>query len=69
MPLAVCNFEKKQMFGIFKKKDPVAALQKKYEILMGDYHKLSTTNRALSDQKYAEAQRIAEQIEALQAEI
>ena len=57
------------MFGTFKKKDPVAALQKKYEILMGDYHNLSTTNCALSDQKYAEAQRVAEQIEALQAEI
>lgn len=57
------------MFGIFKKKDPITVLQKKYEVLMGDYHKLSTTNRALSDQKYAEAQRIAEQIEALQADI
>lgn len=55
------------MFGLFKKKDEVVVLQKKYESLMSQWHHLSTTNRAESDRKYAEAQRVLEQIEVLQA--
>ena len=52
------------MFGIFKKTSEVEKLQKQYEKLMADWHKFSTTNRAESDKKYAEAQKILERIEA-----
>ena len=53
------------MFGLFKKTSELDKLQKQYEKLMADWHKLSTTNRAESDKKYAEAQKIIEQIEVL----
>ena len=53
------------MFGLFKKTSEIEKLQKQYETLMADWHKLSTTNRAESDKKYAEAEKIAEQIEML----
>lgn len=56
------------MFGIFKKTSEVEKLQKKYEKLMADWHKLSTTNRAESDKKYSEAQKILDKIEALKNE-
>ncbi|WP_299127759.1 Lacal_2735 family protein [uncultured Winogradskyella sp.] len=55
------------MFGLFKKTSEADKLQKKYEKLMADWHKLSTTNRAESDKKYAEAQNILEQIEKLKS--
>ncbi|GAB5563780.1 MAG: hypothetical protein Wins2KO_08430 [Winogradskyella sp.] len=55
------------MFGLFKKTDNIEKLQKKYEKLMSDWHKLSTTNRAESDKKYAEAEEVLKQIEALKA--
>ena len=54
------------MFGIFKKRSQLDKLQKQYEDYMKEWHALSTTNRAQSDKKYAEAQRILEQIEQLQ---
>lgn len=53
------------MFGLFKKTSEVDKLQKRYEKLMADWHKLSTTNRSESDKKYAEAQLIIEKIEKL----
>lgn len=53
------------MFGLFKKKSEVEVLQKKYEKLMGQWHKLSTINRAASDKKYAEAEEILKKIEAI----
>ncbi|EDP70488.1 hypothetical protein FBALC1_07013 [Flavobacteriales bacterium ALC-1] len=53
------------MFGLFKKTSELDKLQYKYEKLMADWHKLSTTNRAESDKKYAEAQKIIEQIDIL----
>ncbi len=55
------------MFGIFKKRSELDKLQKQYENYMKEWHALSTTNRAESDRKYAEAQRILEQIEQLQS--
>ncbi len=55
------------MFGIFKKRSEIDKLQKQYENYMKDWHALSTTNRAESDRKYAEAQRILEKIEQLQS--
>jgi hypothetical protein len=53
------------MFGLFKKTSELDKLQKQYEKLMADWHKLSTTNRSESDKKYAEAQKIISQIEIL----
>lgn len=53
------------MFGLFKKNTEKEKLQKQYEKLMAEWHKLSTTNRAASDIKYAEAQKILDQLEAL----
>ncbi|MFK7833189.1 MAG: Lacal_2735 family protein [Winogradskyella sp.] len=53
------------MFGLFKKTSEVDKLQKQYEKLMADWHRLSTTDRGESDKKYAEAERIAEKIEKL----
>lgn len=55
------------MFNLFKKTSPEAKLQKKYESLMNEWHALSKTNRAKSDEKYAEAQRVLEELEALKA--
>ena len=55
------------MFGIFKTKSKVEKLQKQYEKLMVEWHKLSTINRAESDEKYAEAQAILNEIESLLA--
>lgn len=54
------------MFGLFKKTSEVDKLQKKYEKLMKEWHALSTTNRGESDKKYADAQKIQDQIEQLQ---
>ncbi|MEH6538308.1 MAG: Lacal_2735 family protein [Psychroserpens sp.] len=54
------------MFGLFKKTSEVEKLQKKYEKLMKEWHTLSATNRGESDKKYAEAQKIQDQIEQLQ---
>lgn len=53
------------MFGLFKKTSELDKLQKQYEKLMADWHRLSTTNRAESDKKYAEAQQILDKIEAI----
>ena len=49
----------------FKTKSREAVLQKKYEKLMSEWHKLSTVNRALSDAKYEEAQKVLDQIDEL----
>ncbi|WP_353778607.1 Lacal_2735 family protein [Winogradskyella sp. 3972H.M.0a.05] len=55
------------MFGLFKKQSDAEKLQKRYEKLMSEWHKLSTINRAESDKKYAEAEDVLKQIEALQS--
>jgi hypothetical protein len=52
------------MFGLFKK-DPSKRLQKKYDQLMEESFQLSRTNRKLADQKYAEADAVMQQLEAL----
>ncbi|MBR9847395.1 MAG: Lacal_2735 family protein [Algicola sp.] len=54
------------MFGLFKKTSELDKLQKKYEKLMKEWHELSTTNRAESDKKFAEAQEIVKKIEQIQ---
>ncbi len=53
------------MFNFFKKKSPLEVLQTKYEKLQKQAFELSRTNRKLGDQKYAEAQAVLEEIEAL----
>ena len=56
------------MFGLFKKTSEVDKLQKQYEKLMADWHRLSTTNRTESDKKYSEAQKILDRIEAIKVD-
>jgi archaellum component FlaC len=53
------------MFGIFKKKSELEKLQDHYKKLMAEWHTLSNINRSKSDEKYAEAQEILDQIEVL----
>lgn len=53
------------MFGFFKKKSKLEKLQQKYEQLMKEAFDLSKTNRTESDKKYAEAEKINEEIIAL----
>ena len=53
------------MIGLFKSKSKLDKLQKQYEKLMSEWHKLSSIDRAKSDIKYAEAQKILDQIEVL----
>ena len=53
------------MLGIFTKRSKEEVLQKKYAKLMGEAHKLSTTNRRLSDEKVAEAEEVLKQMEKL----
>jgi hypothetical protein len=53
------------MFGIFKKKSPIEKLHDRYKKLMSEWHELSTTNRSASDLKYAEAQKLLDEIDKL----
>ena len=53
------------MFGIFKKKTAVEKLQDRYKKLMSEWHELSKTNRSASDLKYAEAQKLLDEIDKL----
>ena len=53
------------MFGIFKKKSAIEKLQDRYKKLMSEWHELSTTNRTASDLKYAEAQKLLDEIDLL----
>ncbi|HKK61982.1 MAG TPA: Lacal_2735 family protein [Bacteroidales bacterium] len=46
-------------------KDPKKKLAKKYDKLMSEGYKLSTVNRKLSDEKYAEANRVKAEIDKL----
>ncbi|MGB3851897.1 MAG: Lacal_2735 family protein [Tunicatimonas sp.] len=54
------------MFGLFKKKSEVEKLQDKYKKLMAEAHSLSQRDRRAGDEKMAEAEAVAQQIEALQ---
>lgn len=62
---SLVTIENQHMLGIFPKKSKEEVLQKKYAKLMGEAHKLSTTNRRLSDEKVAEAEEVLKQIEKL----
>lgn len=53
------------MFGLFKKKSEKEQLQSRYKKLMEEAYKLQSVNRSQSDEKYAEADAILKQIDAL----
>lgn len=53
------------MFGLFKGKTPEEKLHLEYKKLMEEAHRLSTTNRSLSDQKIYEAEELMKKIDAL----
>lgn len=53
------------MFGLFKKKSEVEKLEDKYKKLLEEAHRLSTSNRKLSDDKTFEANEILKKIEKL----
>lgn len=53
------------MFSFFKKKNPMDALEIQYKKLLEEAHRLSTTNRSLSDKKIYEAELIVIQIKKL----
>lgn len=54
------------MFKLFKKKSKIELLNEKYEKLQKEAFELSTSNRTQSDLKYAEAQEVIKEIEALE---
>jgi len=54
------------MFDFFKKKSPIDKLYEQHEKLLKESHALSTSNRTASDAKFAEAENILKQIEALE---
>ena len=56
------------MFGLFKKKSETEKLQDKYKKLMAEAHSLSQRDRRAGDEKMAEAEAVAQQIEVLQAQ-
>jgi len=53
------------MFGLFKKKSDIEKLQERYAKLTKEAHQLSSVNRTKGDEKMAEAEAVAQQIEAL----
>ncbi len=56
------------MFGLFKKKDPIAEKRKQYESLMKKSFELSKIDRRKADIVYAEADEIMKEIEAMEKE-
>ena len=54
------------MFGLFKKKSKTEQLTDKYRKLLKEAHALSKTNRKQSDSRYAEADAILREIDALE---
>ena len=53
------------MFKLFKKKTAVEKLQDRYKKLMSEWHDLSSTDRAASDDKYAQAQEVLNEIDKI----
>ena len=53
------------MFGLFKRKSPIDRMKSEYEKLMKEAFDLSKIDRSASDRKYAEADKIMKEIEAL----
>jgi len=55
----------KQILKIFKPKTQIEKLEKKYKKILAEAFELSKTSRTASDEKYAEAVRIVDEIERL----
>ncbi|NAS32542.1 Lacal_2735 family protein [Flavobacteriaceae bacterium R38] len=53
------------MFKLFRKKSEKEKLQLQYEKLLKEAHRLSVSNRKLSDQKTFEAEQVMQQLEKL----
>jgi hypothetical protein len=53
------------MFGLFKKKTDLEKLQDSYKEMLEKAHKISHSNRTLSDKLAAEAEEIAKKIDLL----
>ena len=53
------------MFGLFKRKTETEKLQDSYKKLMAEWHDLSSIDRSASDAKYAEAQKVLDQLDEL----
>ena len=53
------------MFKLFKKKTSVEKLQDRYKKLMSEWHDLSSIDRAASDEKYAQAQEVLNEIDKI----
>lgn len=53
------------MFGLFKRKTEKEKLTDEYQKLLKEAFELSKTNRKASDDKYAKADEIQKQLEAL----
>lgn len=53
------------MLRLFRKKSEKEKLQAQYEKLLTEAHRLSTTNRKMSDQKAYEAEEIMKKLEKL----
>lgn len=53
------------MFGLFKRKTETEKLQIRYKKLMAEWHDLSSIDRSASDAKYAEAQKVLDQLDEL----
>ena len=54
------------MFGLFKKKSELEALQYSYKKIMEEAYKLQSISRINSDKKYFEADNLLKKIEVLQ---
>jgi len=54
------------MFGLFKQKSKIEILNKKYQKLLEEAYKLSTSSRVQSDLKQAEAEEVLKEIKALE---
>jgi len=55
------------MFGLFKKKSEKEKLNEQYMKLLGEAKAMSTINRSESDRLVAEAEKVLDQIKALEA--
>ena len=53
------------MFGLFKRKTETEKIQNRYKKLMAEWHDLSSIDRSASDAKYAEAQKVLDQLDEL----
>ncbi len=53
------------MFGLFKRDSEMDVLQKKHAKAMKNWHRLSSIDRKASDEFYAEAEAIGQQIDTL----